>query len=58
MASSTYAAELTRTALSKKTETERREVWAPYDDWCARAIPSLHQMNKVNPKLSMDTSFR
>jgi len=47
MASSTYAAELTREALSKKTEEERHEVWKSYDEWCAAAIPSLHQMNKV-----------
>ena len=47
MASSTYAAELTRTVLSKKTEEERREVWKSYDDWCAAAIPALDQMNQV-----------
>jgi len=47
MASSTYAAELTREVLSKKTEEDRHEVWKPYDDWCAAAIPALNQMNTV-----------
>lgn len=48
MASSTYAAELTRKALAAKDEAERREVWKVYDDWCAAAIPALFQMNKFN----------
>lgn len=47
MASSTYAAELTREVIAAKTEAERREVLKPYDAWCAAAIPSLHKMNKV-----------
>jgi hypothetical protein len=48
MASSVYAAEISQVALSKKTEEERRELWKPYDDWCAAAIPSLNQMNVFN----------
>ena len=47
MGSSTYAADLTREVLSKKTEEERRAVLKPYDDWCEAAIPALNQLNVV-----------
>lgn len=50
MASSTFAAELTRKALAAKDEAERREVWKAYDEWCAAAIPALNQMNKVRSR--------
>ena len=57
MGSSSYAAELTREVLSKKTEEERRAVWKPYDDWCAAAIPSLNRMNTVRTNLIQSPSL-
>jgi hypothetical protein len=47
MATDVLAGDLTPAALKAKTEEERIAVWKQYDEWCSRAIPSLHAMNKV-----------
>lgn len=47
MATDVLAGGLTPAALKAKTEEERLAVWVQYDEWCAKAVPSLNSMNKV-----------
>ncbi|KAL1915193.1 uncharacterized protein VTP21DRAFT_7469 [Calcarisporiella thermophila] len=48
MSTSTYAAELTHKALATSDPEKRLELFKPYEDFCDKLIPSLHQMNKFN----------
>ncbi|KAJ5170048.1 uncharacterized protein N7500_002831 [Penicillium coprophilum] len=70
MATSTYAAELTHSALDRArgaasgaaAESAIRNTLVPYDEFCERLIPALNQMNRLsyvcfrNPQLGPQVS--